>query len=189
LLVAVQLFVAGLYLPPVSNVLLSSVPPRRSSRRHSKQRYDSIAPLGVLVVLVAVHVFAVGVVSPPLFKYRVKKSPKPPQTIISVASPDCRMSNRGSGTLFVLVAVQLSAPGLYFAPVSNPPKPLYPPRQSFTPSPHGSVRVSCSGAFVRLVAASYQSPVRISRPCLTQEKNLAEFLPRPPFQLPVQTAL
>src|SRR5439155_24769916 len=67
------------------------------------------------VVLVAVHVSALGLYRPPVFK-RLPKS-NPPQTIISLPVQTAVCNCRTSGALVVLVAVQVSVLGLYLPPV------------------------------------------------------------------------
>ncbi len=68
LLVTVQLFAAGLYLPPVSKRLLSSVPPRRSFRCRSTPPCESIGQSDALLVLLAVQLFVPALYFPPVFK-------------------------------------------------------------------------------------------------------------------------
>src|SRR5207237_7937797 len=51
----------------------------------------------------------------------------PPQTIISLSPQTAVLRNRAEGALVVLVAVQLSVPGLYLPPVFKS-LPLYPPQ-------------------------------------------------------------
>src|SRR5215831_3915981 len=51
---------------------------------------------------------------PPVFK---SMNPDPPQTIISLPVHTAVCPSRASGALVVLVAVQLSVPGLYLPPV------------------------------------------------------------------------
>ena len=80
-LVAVQLFVAGLYLPPVLNVPTLLVPPQTIISLPVQIAVCSIRAEGALVVLVAVQLSVLGLYLPP-----VVKSPafSPPQTIISL---------------------------------------------------------------------------------------------------------
>ena len=78
-LVAVQLFVIGLYLPPVLNSVGSLVPPHTTI---SLPVHIAVAPYraaGALVVLVAVQLSVFGLYFPP-----VSKGPVPPHTIISL---------------------------------------------------------------------------------------------------------
>ena len=81
-LVAVQLSVPGLYLPPVFNGSCRQIRPRRSFRCRSRLLCDAFAESGALVVLVAVQLSVLGLYLPPVFK--LPKSPIPPQTIISL---------------------------------------------------------------------------------------------------------
>ena len=76
-----------------------------------------------VAVAVAVGV-GVGVAPPDCAQYlppvlRTLPTDLPPQTIISVPVQTAVCCNRATGTLVVLVAVQLSLPGLYLPPVSN----------------------------------------------------------------------
>ena len=58
-----------------------------------------------------------------------------------LASPDCRVRRRRLGALMVLVAVQLSVPGLYRPPVlKKPVSVLSSPDDHFTAGPHCCVR-------------------------------------------------
>jgi len=81
-LVAVQLFVPGLYLPPVLNRLLPLNPPHTiiSLPLHTAVCTDRAE--GALGLLVAVQLSALGLYLPPVFKSLVPSYP--PHTIISV---------------------------------------------------------------------------------------------------------
>ena len=83
MLVAVQVFVIGLYLPPVLKyVPAPSVPPQMII---SLPVHTAVCPyraVGALVVLVAVQVFVRGLYLPPVFVDPPESLP--PQTIISL---------------------------------------------------------------------------------------------------------
>ena len=66
-LVAVQLFVLGLYLPPVFKNSCHHIHPKRSFRCRSRLPCDRYRALGALVVLVAVQLFVPGLYFPPVF--------------------------------------------------------------------------------------------------------------------------
>ena len=66
-LVAVQLSVLGLYLPPVFKVARLELRPKRSFRCRSRLPCDARAE-GALVVLVAVQLSVLGLYFPPVFK-------------------------------------------------------------------------------------------------------------------------
>ena len=80
-LVAVQLSVLGLYLPPVFKLRLPSNPPHTiiSLPVHTAVFYAR--PVGALTVLVAVQLSVLGLYLPPVLK---RPPPYPPQTIISL---------------------------------------------------------------------------------------------------------
>jgi hypothetical protein len=77
MLVAVQLSVLGLYLPPV----LSPVPPQTIISLPVHTAVCQYRAAGVLVVLVGVQVSVLGLYLPPVLKTLL---PTPPQTIISL---------------------------------------------------------------------------------------------------------
>ena len=62
------------------------------------------------------------------------------------------MPLRAAGALVVLVAVQLSVPGLYLPPVFKLASPQSAPDDHFAASPHCRVPARAAGAFVVLVA-------------------------------------
>jgi hypothetical protein len=78
-------------------------------------------------MLVAVQLLVPGSYLPPVLK-RKFEGVRPPQTIISVPVQTAVCQNRPAGALGVLVAIQLSVLGLYFAPVLTTTLPLYPPQ-------------------------------------------------------------
>ena len=67
----------------------------------------------------AVQLSVLGLYLPPVLKRLLQGKPllHPPQTIISVLVQTAVCKPRGLGALVVLVAVQLSVPGLYLPPV------------------------------------------------------------------------
>jgi hypothetical protein len=111
-LVAVQLSVLGLYLPPVL-----PLPPQTIISVLVHTAVCWLRAAGALVVLVAVQLSVPGLYRPPVLKKLL--SSHPPQTIISISLPvhTAVCSYRAWGALVVLVAVQLSVPGLYRPPV------------------------------------------------------------------------
>lgn len=117
MLVAAQLSVLGLYLPPVFKEpppkplappqMIISLPVQTVAGRYR--------PLGTLVVLVAVQLSVLGLYLPPVLK---KVLPLyPPQTIISLLLHTAVWYSRTEGALIVLVAIQLFVAGLYLPPV------------------------------------------------------------------------
>ena len=88
-LVAVQLSVLGLYLPPVFEKKAGGWEgtlsrPRRSFQCQSRLQCDGSWASGTLVVLVVVQVSVLGLYLPPVLKKPGGGDPVPPQTIISV---------------------------------------------------------------------------------------------------------
>jgi len=132
-LVAVQLSVPGLYLPPVFKLL----PPQTIISLPVHTAVCSSRPEGALVVLVAVQLSVPGLYLAPVFVEGLL----PPQTIISlpVHTAVCKM--RAMGALVVLVAVQLSVPGLYLPPVFNSlqKRPWHPPQTIISLPVHTAV--------------------------------------------------
>ena len=80
-LVAVQLSVPGLYLPPVFKAKLRKNPPQTIISLPDQTAVCSYRPGGALVVLVAVQLSMLGLYLAPVFKYAPSY---PPQTIISL---------------------------------------------------------------------------------------------------------
>ena len=72
---------------------------------------------------------------PPVFKTFMRSSP--PQTIISLKVQTAVSKSRAEGALVVLVAVQLSVPGLYLPPVLKVPG--VPPQTIISLSVHTAV--------------------------------------------------
>ena len=81
-LVAIQLSVSGLYLPPVLEMAGAIIRPRRSFHCRSTLPCERLGQSGALVVLVAVQLFVPGLYLPPVFKTAAEVIP--PQTIISL---------------------------------------------------------------------------------------------------------
>ena len=81
-LVAVQLSVLGLYLPPVFNIASVVSAPDDHFAASPHRRMNHVAPPGALVVLVAVQLSVAGSYLPPVF--RLPLPLYPPQTIISL---------------------------------------------------------------------------------------------------------
>jgi hypothetical protein len=86
-LVAVQLSVLGLYLPPVlSKTLPAPTPPQTIISLPVQTPVGTYRATGALVVLVAVQLSVLGLYLPPVFR-KVEQTPPPlhpPQTIISL---------------------------------------------------------------------------------------------------------
>ena len=81
MLVAVQLFVLGLYLPPVLKGVPGMPPPQTIISLPVQTAVCSNRVTGALVVLVAVQLSVPGLYLPPLFN---TEPLYPPQTIISL---------------------------------------------------------------------------------------------------------
>src|SRR5215475_10384237 len=82
MLVAVQLFVPGLYLPPALRKL-PLYPPQTTISLPVHTTVWRARPEGALAMLVAVQRSVLGLYLPPVFQYLPIKS-TPPQTIISL---------------------------------------------------------------------------------------------------------
>ena len=82
-LVAVQVFVLGLYLPPVFKTPLVPIPPQTIISLPVQTAVWTHRASGALVVLVAVQLSVLGLYLPPVFK-GLRMSSSPPQTIISL---------------------------------------------------------------------------------------------------------
>ena len=141
MLVAVQLSVLGLYLPPVLKQCRHLFHPRRSFHCRSTLPCANIGAEGALIVVVAVHVSVLGLYLPPVFSSSFRNhKPSPPDDHFT-AGPDCRVTTRAQwARCVVLVAVHVSVPGLYLPPLFNGIK-LSPshPRRSF----HCRSRLPC----------------------------------------------
>ena len=112
MLVAIQLFVSGLYLPPVSKKVPKNDPPQIIISLPLQTAVWSSRASGTLLMLVGVQLFVLGLYLPPVFRSWNKSDLNPPQTIISVPVHTAVCDSRGSGGFVVLVAVQLSVLGL-----------------------------------------------------------------------------
>ena len=137
MLVAVQIFVLGLYLPPVLDHWRSLFRPRRSFQCQSKLRCDRLVPRArYSCPWLSKCPYSDCISHQCLKSYR---QAYPPQTIISVPvqTPVCWY--RASGALVVLVAVQLSVLGLYLPPVLRTRDNFPHPRRSF----HCRSRLRC----------------------------------------------
>src|SRR3989442_1659687 len=120
MLVAVQLSVLGLYLPPVFNGRkFPPTPPQTIISTPVRTAVWEYRASGAWVVLVGIQVSVFGFYLPPVFNAPL--SPDPPQTSITSSLPDhtAVWPDRAEGALLVLVAVQLSVLGLYLPPVSK----------------------------------------------------------------------
>ena len=196
MLVAVQLSVPGLYLPPVFEIAAASIRPRRSFHCQSTLPCDSLGQSGALVVLVAVQLSVLGIVSPASVQRRCRYHIRPRRSfhcrsrlpcdslgavgriggagscptiragIVSPASvqnvcshhirprrsfhcrsrPPCDCIGQRAHWS-VLVAVQLSVPGLYLPPVFKWHAVIIStPDDHFAAGPHCRVIVSGSRA-------------------------------------------
>src|SRR5438477_490818 len=146
---------------------------------------------GTLVVLGALHLSVVGY-QPPVFTRPMKgKSPMPPQTIISVPVQIAVCERRAAGALLVVVAVQLSVPGLYRPPVFKSVKKSSTPPQTIISLPARTAvcRLRPSGAFVVLVGAQVFVAGLYLPPVLTREGKPAVSPPQTIISVPVHTAV
>ena len=128
MLVAVQLSVTGLYLPPVLKWKLRRHPPQTIISLPVQTAVYISRAAGTLVVLVAVQLFELGLYLPPVFKFVAVRSSAPNNHF--TAGPYGRGLSRAVGAFVVLVAVQLSVVGLYLPPVFKVFRHIH-PRQSF----------------------------------------------------------
>jgi hypothetical protein len=108
---------AAQYLPPVFKGLGFS-PPQTIIWLPVHTALCDSRPAGAPVVVVAVQLSVLGLYLPPVLKCVGNGSPDiPPQTIISLSVHTAVCAARAEGAFVVLVAVQLSVPGLYLPPV------------------------------------------------------------------------
>ena len=132
MLIAVQLFVLGLYRPPVFTAIPRLTPP---------QTIISIAgPHGCVTVTTSGRVgsagrrptICVGIVFSPCVQVCVVVLPnlRPRQSFGCQSTPRCARIAR-TARCYGLVAVQLSVPGLYLPPVLTSSVPLIRPKRSF----------------------------------------------------------
>ena len=127
-LVAVQLSVLGLYLPPVFKYVnrRCHLRPRRSFHCRSTLPCEISAGRRVGGAS-GVQLSVLGLYLPPVFKSVVDRHYSAPDDHFA-AGPDCRVTEPGAGALVVLVAVQLSVLGLYLPPVLKRLLPSHPPQ-------------------------------------------------------------
>src|SRR5215469_8788071 len=189
ILVAVQLFVVGLYLPPVLKTWNGeeTYPPQTII---TVPLQTAVPPVGALAVLVGVQLSVVGLYLPPVFR-------KPPsalrhQTIISVPVHTAVCRPRLVGALVVLVAIQLSVPGLYLPPVLGTPVPLLPQTIISLPVQMAVWNHPPAGALVVLVAVQV-SVLGLYLPPVFKRIRCSPPTKWPPPQtiisLPLQTAV
>ena len=131
--VAIQLFVSGLYLPPVLNPREHSIRPRRSSRCRSRLRCDGSA-IGRIGRGRGYPTIGARIVCPASVQIAVSS---PPQTIISlpVQTAVWDIAPRGIGGAGSCPAF---VPGLYLPPVFRNGEICH-PRRSF----HCQSRLRC----------------------------------------------
>ena len=153
MLVAVQLFVPGLYLPPVFKSLATiNIHPRRSFHCQSTLPCEPLGQSGALVVLVAVQLFVLGLYLPPVFKVLPSSSSTPDDHF--TAGPDrCVSIPRvgrvgGAGGCPTIRAGIVSPAGVQIGDAI-----ISAPDDHFAASPHCCViGIARTGALVVLVA-------------------------------------
>ena len=111
---AVQVFVLGLYLPPVFPSPFTS-PPQTIISLLVQTAVCAVRPGGAFVVVVAIQLSLAGLYLPPVMKMLLPAFP--PQMIISLPVQTAVWLSRADGALLVLVTAQLSVAGLYLPPV------------------------------------------------------------------------
>ncbi len=118
MLVAVQLSVAVLYLPPVlkSTIGQQKTPPQTTISPPLHTAAWESRGVGALFRLVAAQLSSTGLYLPPVF-VSLNVSSTPPQTIISLPLHTAVLWTRPGATFTSPVGVQLSALGLYLPPV------------------------------------------------------------------------
>ena len=183
MLVAVQLSVLGLYLPPVFSSGVT-VRPRRSFHCRSTLPCGSRAS-GALVVLVAVQLSVLGLYLPPVFKCRYCRHPR--RSFHCRSRLPCDLV-APAGALVVLVAVQLSVLGLYRPPVlKRLMLSLRPRRSSHCRSKLPCARIAPRAHWWCWWPSSYQCWDCICPPVLKTPKPFTP--PQTIISLPVQTAV
>ena len=95
MLVAIQLFVPGLYLPPVFKKTWSSHPPQMIISLPVQTAMCYVSTRGALVVLVAVQLSVPGLYLPPVFKAKLPDKSAPDDHLAT--GPDCRVLVLGLG--------------------------------------------------------------------------------------------
>ena len=147
MLVAVQVSVPGLYLPPVLNSTDCRLPPPQTIISLPVQtalcRYRAT---GALVVLVAAQLSVSRIVAPASVENAAGALSAPDDHL--AAGPNCRVIDLApSGALVVLVAVQVSVLGSYLPPVFKYwcCRHTSAPDDHFTAGPNCRVIVPCLG--------------------------------------------
>src|SRR5438876_8186510 len=107
-LVAVQLSVSGLYLPPVLKEPLLLNPPQTIISVPVHTAVCSKRPSGALFVVVSIQLSVLGLYLPPVFKSPV--SPSPPQMIISLPVQTAVWELRAAGVAGVALHVSSVQP-------------------------------------------------------------------------------
>src|SRR5438128_2478613 len=108
MIVAAQVSVLGLYLPPVLKVLLLLDLPHTTILLVLSTAVLSVRAAGALVVLVAVQLSVLGLYLPPVLRL-LPLLLTPPQTIISLPVHTAVCQRRASGALVTLVGVHVSS--------------------------------------------------------------------------------
>jgi hypothetical protein len=164
-LVAVQVSVAGSYLPPVFTSLFPSFPPQTIISVPVQTAVCRYRPTGALVVVVAVQVSVLGSYLPPVLKWLLQSEPPhPPQTIISLPVQTAVCRYRPTGALVVVVGVQESVPGSYLPPVLKKVAPTPPQTIISLPVQTAAWPNRAAGALMMVVGvqvSSVQTPDRL----------------------------
>ena len=187
MLVAVQLSVLGLYLPPVfRNCRCRQLRPRRSFRCRSTLPCDSIGLSGALVVLVAVQLSVLGLYLPPVFKWSADYRSTPDDHF--TAGPHCRVTASGIGRVGGAGGCPTVGAGIVSpAGVQNRRRHHSAPDDHFAAGPHCRVTLSGRGRVggaggCPTIGAGIVSPAGVQiRP--------ASYPPQTIISLPVQTAV
>ena len=116
-LVAAQLSVPGLYLPPVFERHPEGTAAPDDHFTAGPHCCVTASGSGALVVLVAVQLSVLGSYLPPVSKCCACIFGASSPNDHFAAAPHCCVMRRPAGALMVLVAVQLSVLGLYLPPV------------------------------------------------------------------------
>ena len=139
-LVAIQLSVLGLYLPPVfKKARCHHYRPRRSFHSRSTLRCEAPRAVGALLVLVAVQLSVPGLYLPPVFETVEVISSTPDDHF--TAGPDCRVTVSATGRVGqvggcpTIRAGIVSPTGVRVGPDSDPSAP----NDHFTASPDRGV--------------------------------------------------
>ena len=127
-LVAVQLSVPGLYLPPVFKTPRSAAfRPRRSFRCRSRLPCDRVSRSGRVGGAGGCPTVRAGIVSPAGVQNGRSRHIRPRRSFRCRSRLPCDQT-RAAGALVVLVAVQLSVLGLYLPPVLKCDAATVPPQ-------------------------------------------------------------